>query len=178
MTKTTKEAVSLYHSQDKSGKTEAVPTKPCSIQTDLSLTYSPGVAESCLEIGKNPQDAYKYTAKDNLVAVTSNSTAVLGLGNIGVLSGKSVVEGKGLLFKTYAGIDVLDIEVNEEGPDKFIGAVKTIVPTFGGIDLEDIKTSECFEIERRSKREPDTPVVHDDQHGMAIISSAGLVNAL
>ena len=178
MAKITKEAALLYHSQGKPGKIEVVPTKPYSTQTDLSLAYSPGVAEPCLEIEKNPQDAYKYTAKGNLVAVISNGTAVLGLGDIGALSGKPVMEGKGLLFKIYAGIDVFDIEVDEKDPEKFIAAVKAIAPTFGGINLEDIKAPECFEIERRLKEELDIPVMHDDQHGTAIISSAGLVNAL
>ncbi len=178
MAKITKEAALLYHSQGKPGKIEVVPTKPYSTQTDLSLAYSPGVAEPCLEIEKNPQDAYKYTAKGNLVAVISNGTAVLGLGDIGALSGKPVMEGKGLLFKIYAGIDVFDIEVDEKDPEKFIEAVKAIAPTFGGINLEDIKAPECFEIERRLKEELDIPVMHDDQHGTAIISSAGLVNAL
>ena len=178
MAKITKEAALLYHSQGKPGKIEVVPTKPYSTQTDLSLAYSPGVAEPCLEIEKNPQDAYKYTAKGNLVAVISNGTALLGLGDIGALSGKPVMEGKGLLFKIYAGIDVFDIEVNEKDPEKFIEAVKAIAPTFGGINLEDIKAPECFEIERRLKEELDIPVMHDDQHGTAIISSAGLVNAL
>ena len=178
MDKITKEAALLYHSQGKPGKIEVVPTKPYSTQTDLSLAYSPGVAEPCLEIEKNPQDAYKYTAKGNLVAVISNGTAVLGLGDIGALSGKPVMEGKGLLFKIYAGIDVFDIEVDEKDPEKFIAAVKAIAPTFGGINLEDIKAPECFEIERRLKEELDIPVMHDDQHGTAIISSAGLVNAL
>ncbi|HJD74591.1 MAG TPA: NADP-dependent malic enzyme [Bacteroides reticulotermitis] len=178
MGKITKEAALLYHSQGKPGKIEVVPTKPYSTQTDLSLAYSPGVAEPCLEIEKNPLDAYKYTAKGNLVAVISNGTAVLGLGDIGALSGKPVMEGKGLLFKIYAGIDVFDIELDEKDPEKFIQAVKAISPTFGGINLEDIKAPECFEIERRLKEELDIPVMHDDQHGTAIISSAGLVNAL
>lgn len=178
MAKITKEMALLYHSQGKPGKIEVVPTKPYSTQTDLSLAYSPGVAEPCLEIAKNPHDAYKYTAKGNLVAVISNGTAVLGLGDIGALAGKPVMEGKGLLFKIYAGIDVFDIEVNEKNPDKFIEAVKAIAPTFGGINLEDIKAPECFEIERRLKEELDIPVMHDDQHGTAIISSAGLLNAL
>ena len=163
MAKITKEAALLYHSQGKPGKIEVVPTKPYSTQTDLSLAYSPGVAEPCLEIEKNPQDAYKYTAKGNLVAVISNGTAVLGLGDIGAMAGKPVMEGKGLLFKIYGGIDVFDIEVNEKDPDKFIEAVKAIAPTFGGINLEE---------------ELDIPVMHDDQHGTAIISSAGLLNAL
>ena len=178
MAKITKEAALLYHSMGKPGKIEVVPTKPYSTQTDLSLAYSPGVAEPCLEIEKNPIDAYKYTAKGNLVAVISNGTAVLGLGDIGALSGKPVMEGKGLLFKIYAGIDVFDIEVNEKDPAKFVEAVKAIAPTFGGINLEDIKAPECFEIERRLKEELDIPVMHDDQHGTAIISSAGLLNAL
>ncbi len=178
MAKITKEAALLYHSQGKPGKIEVIPTKPYSTQTDLSLAYSPGVAEPCLEIEKNPQDAYKYTSKGNLVAVISNGTAVLGLGDIGALSGKPVMEGKGLLFKIYAGIDVFDIEVDEKDPEKFIQAVKAIAPTFGGINLEDIKAPECFEIEERLKAELDIPVMHDDQHGTAIISSAGLLNAL
>ena len=178
MVKITKEAALLYHSQGKPGKIEVVPTKPYSTQSDLSLAYSPGVAEPCLEIEKNPHDAYKYTAKGNLVAVISNGTAVLGLGDIGAMAGKPVMEGKGLLFKIYGGIDVFDIEVNEKDPEKFIEAVKAIAPTFGGINLEDIKAPECFEIERRLKEELDIPVMHDDQHGTAIISSAGLLNAL
>ena len=178
MAKITKEMALHYHEQGKPGKIEVVPTKPHSTQTDLSLAYSPGVAEPCLEIEKNPQDAYRYTAKGNLVAVISNGTAVLGLGDIGALAGKPVMEGKGLLFKIYSGIDVFDIEVNEKDPEKFIQAVKAIAPTFGGINLEDIKAPECFEIGRRRKEERDIPVMHDDQHGMAIISSAGLLNAL
>ena len=178
MTKITKEAALLYHSQGKPGKIEVVPTKPYSTQKDLSLAYSPGVAEPCLEIEKDPQTAYDYTAKGNLVAVISNGTAVLGLGDIGTLAGKPVMEGKGLLFKIYAGIDVFDIEIDEKDPEKFIQAVKAIAPTFGGINLEDIKAPECFEIERRLKEELDIPVMHDDQHGTAIISSAGLINAL
>ena len=178
MAKITKEIALHYHEQGKPGKIEVVPTKPHSTQTDLSLAYSPGVAEPCLEIEKNPQDAYRYTAKGNLVAVISNGTAVLGLGDIGALAGKPVMEGKGLLFKIYSGIDVFDIEVNEKDPEKFIQAVKAIAPTFGGINLEDIKAPECFEIERRLKEELDIPVMHDDQHGTAIISSAGLLNAL
>ena len=178
MAKITKEMALHYHEQGKPGKIEVVPTKPHSTQTDLSLAYSPGVAEPCLEIEKNPQDAYRYTAKGNLVAVISNGTAVLGLGDIGALAGKPVMEGKGLLFKIYSGIDVFDIEVNEKDPEKFIQAVKAIAPTFGGINLEDIKAPECFEIERRLKEELDMPVMHDDQHGTAIISSAGLLNAL
>ena len=178
MVKITKEAALLYHSQGKPGKIEVVPTKPYQTQRDLSLAYSPGVAEPCLEIQKSPETAYDYTAKGNLVAVISNGTAVLGLGDIGAMSGKPVMEGKGLLFKIYAGIDVFDIEVNEKNPDKFIEAVKAIAPTFGGINLEDIKAPECFKIEQRLKEELDIPVMHDDQHGTAIISSAGLINAL
>lgn len=178
MAKITKEAALLYHSQGKPGKIEIVPTKPYQTQRDLSLAYSPGVAEPCLEIQKQPETAYDYTAKGNLVAVISNGTAVLGLGDIGAMSGKPVMEGKGLLFKIYAGIDVFDIEVNEKDPDKFIEAVKAIAPTFGGINLEDIKAPECFKIEQRLKEELDIPVMHDDQHGTAIISSAGLLNAL
>jgi len=178
MAKVTKEAALLYHSQGKPGKIEVIPTKPHSTQTDLSLAYSPGVAEPCLEIEKDPQAAYDYTAKGNLVAVISNGTAVLGLGDIGTLAGKPVMEGKGLLFKIYAGIDVFDIEIDEKDPEKFIQAVKAIAPTFGGINLEDIKAPECFEIEERLKAELDIPLMHDDQHGTAIISSAGLINAL
>ena len=178
MAKITKEEALRYHAEGKPGKIEVVPTKPYSTQMDLSLAYSPGVAEPCLEIEKNPLDAYKYTSKGNLVAVISNGTAVLGLGDIGPLAGKPVMEGKGLLFKIFAGIDVFDIEVNEKDPEKFIQTVKAISPTFGGINLEDIKAPECFEIETRLKNELDIPVMHDDQHGTAIISSAGLVNAL
>ena len=177
MAKITKEAL-RYHAEGKPGKIEVVPTKPYSTQMDLSLAYSPGVAEPCLEIEKNPLDAYKYTSKGNLVAVISNGTAVLGLGDIGPLAGKPVMEGKGLLFKIFAGIDVFDIEVNEKDPDKFIETVKAIAPTFGGINLEDIKAPECFKIETRLKEELDIPVMHDDQHGTAIISGAGLINAL
>jgi malate dehydrogenase (oxaloacetate-decarboxylating)(NADP+) len=178
MAKITKEAALLYHSMGKPGKIEVVPTKPYSTQTDLSLAYSPGVAEPCLEIELDPQKAYDYTAKGNLVAVISNGTAVLGLGDIGTLAGKPVMEGKGLLFKIYAGIDVFDIEIDEKDPERFIQAVKAISPTFGGINLEDIKAPECFEIEERLKAELDIPLMHDDQHGTAIISSAGLLNAL
>ncbi|MDR0540996.1 MAG: NADP-dependent malic enzyme [Dysgonamonadaceae bacterium] len=178
MAKGLKEKALLYHSEGKPGKIEVIPTKPHSTQYDLSLAYSPGVAEPCLEIEKNPETAYDYTAKGNLVAVISNGTAVLGLGDIGALAGKPVMEGKGLLFKIFAGIDVFDIEVNEKGIDQFVEAVKAIAPTFGGINLEDIKAPECFEIERRLKEELDIPVMHDDQHGTAIISSAGLLNAL
>lgn len=178
MAKITKEEALRYHAEGKPGKIEVVPTKSYSTQMDLSLAYSPGVAEPCLEIEKNPLDAYKYTSKGNLVAVISNGTAVLGLGDIGPLAGKPVMEGKGLLFKIFAGIDVFDIEVNEKDPDKFIETVKAIAPTFGGINLEDIKAPECFKIETRLKEELDIPVMHDDQHGTAIISGAGLINAL
>ena len=178
MANITKEMALEYHKIDKPGKIETIPTKPYSSQNDLSLAYSPGVAYPCLEIEENPQDAYEYTNKGNLVAVISNGTAVLGLGNIGALAGKPVMEGKALLFKIFGGLDCFDIEVNEEDPEKFIQAVKAISPTFGGINLEDIKAPECFEIERRLKEECDIPVMHDDQHGTAIISGAGLLNAL
>ncbi len=167
-----------YHSSGKKGKIEVVPTKPHSTQADLSLAYTPGVAEPCLEIQKNPEDAYKYTSKGNLVGVISNGTAVLGLGNIGALAGKPVMEGKALLFKIFSGVDAFDIEVNETDVDKFVQAVKAIAPTFGGINLEDIKAPECFEIERRLKEELDIPVMHDDQHGTAIISGAAMLNAV
>ena len=178
MVKVTKEAALEYHHNGRPGKIEVKPTKPYSTQTDLSLAYSPGVAYPCLEIQQNPDDVYKYTAKGNLVAVISNGTAVLGLGNIGAMSGKPVMEGKGLLFKIYGGVDVFDIEINEQDPDKFCEAVEKIAPTFGGINLEDIKAPECFAIEERLKRTLDIPVMHDDQHGTAIISAAGLKNAL
>lgn len=167
-----------YHEEGRPGKIEVIPTKPHSTQHDLSLAYSPGVAQPCIAIQKNPADAYRYTAKSNLVAVISNGTAVLGLGDIGALAGKPVMEGKGLLFKIFADIDVFDIEVNTKNTDQFIETVKNIAPTFGGINLEDIKAPECFEIERRLKEELDIPVMHDDQHGTAIISGAGLLNAL
>ena len=178
MGKITKEAALAYHMKGKPGKIEVIPTKPYSTQNDLSLAYSPGVAEPCLEIEKDQEKAYDYTTKGNLVAVISNGTAVLGLGNIGALAGKPVMEGKGLLFKIFSGIDVFDIEVDEKDPEKFIQTVKAISPTFGGINLEDIKAPECFEIERRLKEELDIPVMHDDQHGTAIISAAALINAL
>lgn len=167
-----------YHSQGRPGKIEVVPTKPYSSQRDLSLAYSPGVAEPCLEIEKNAQTAYDYTSKGNLVAVISNGTAVLGLGDIGALAGKPVMEGKGLLFKIFAGIDVFDIEVDEKDPERFVQVVKAIAPTFGGINLEDIKAPQCFEIEERLKKELNIPIMHDDQHGTAIISACGLLNAL
>ncbi len=168
----------IYHAKPKPGKIEVVPTKKYATQRDLSLAYSPGVAEPCLQIAKNPDDVYKYTSKSNLVAVISNGTAVLGLGNIGPLASKPVMEGKGLLFKIFADIDVFDIEVDETDIDKFVATVKAIAPTFGGINLEDIKAPEAFEIERRLKEELDIPVMHDDQHGTAIISTAALKNAL
>jgi malate dehydrogenase (oxaloacetate-decarboxylating)(NADP+) len=168
----------VYHAKPRPGKIEVVPTKNYNSQRDLALAYSPGVAVPCLEIEKNPEDVYKYTNKGNLVAVISNGTAVLGLGNIGPEASKPVMEGKGLLFKIFAGIDVFDIEVDAKDPEKFIEAVKAIAPTFGGINLEDIKAPEAFEIERRLKEELDIPVMHDDQHGTAIISCAALINAL
>jgi malate dehydrogenase (oxaloacetate-decarboxylating)(NADP+) len=167
-----------YHSQGRPGKLEVIPTKPYSTQKDLSLAYTPGVAKPCLEIQKNPEDVYKYTIKGNLVAVISNGTAVLGLGDIGAEAGKPVMEGKGLLFKVFADLDVFDIEVNEKDIDKFVQTVIAIAPTFGGINLEDIKAPECFEIEDRIKEALDIPVMHDDQHGTAIITAAGLLNAL
>ena len=178
MVKITKEAALEYHENGRPGKIEVKPTKPYTTQTDLSLAYSPGVAYPCLAIQENPDDVYKYTDKGNLVAVISNGTAVLGLGDIGAMSGKPVMEGKGLLFKIYGGIDVFDIEVAEKDPEKFCEAVEKIAPTFGGINLEDIKAPECFYIEERLKKTLDIPVMHDDQHGTAIISAAGLKNAL
>ena len=178
MVKISKEAALIYHESGRPGKIEVKPTKAYRTQTDLSLAYSPGVAYPCLEIQENPDDAYKYTDKGNLVAVISNGTAVLGLGDIGALSGKPVMEGKGLLFKIYGGIDVFDIEVAEKDPEKFCEAVERIAPTFGGINLEDIKAPECFYIEDRLKKTLDIPVMHDDQHGTAIISAAGLKNAM
>ncbi len=173
-----KEAALNYHSEGRPGKIAVVPTKPYSTQRDLSLAYSPGVAEPCKEIAKNKSDVYKYTAKGNLVAVISNGTAVLGLGNIGPEASKPVMEGKGLLFKIFSDIDVFDIEVDATDIDEFVRTVKNIAPTFGGINLEDIKAPEAFEIEERLKAELDIPVMHDDQHGTAIISSAALINAL
>lgn len=167
-----------YHAKGKPGKIEVTPTKETKTQRDLALAYSPGVAEPCREIAKKPEDVYKYTAKGNLVAVISNGTAVLGLGDIGALASKPVMEGKGLLFKIYADIDVFDIEVNTKDIDSFIQTVKNLEPTFGGINLEDIKAPECFEIEDRLKKELNIPVMHDDQHGTAIISAAALLNAL
>lgn len=178
MVKISKETALAYHSNGRPGKIEVKPTKPYRTQSDLSLAYSPGVAYPCLEIQQNNDDAYRYTDKGNLVAVISNGTAVLGLGDIGAISGKPVMEGKGLLFKIYGGIDVFDIEVAEKDPEKFCEAVERIAPTFGGINLEDIKAPECFYIEERLKKNLDIPVMHDDQHGTAIISAAGLKNAL
>ncbi|WP_461642041.1 NADP-dependent malic enzyme [Labilibaculum euxinus] len=177
MAKFTKEDALSYHEGTRPGKIEVIPTKPHSTQLDLSLAYSPGVAEPCLAIEKNPKDVYKYTAKGNLVAVISNGTAVLGLGDIGPEAGKPVMEGKGLLFKIFADIDVFDIEVDTKDVDEFVKIVKGIAPTFGGINLEDIKAPECFEIEDRLKKELKIPVMHDDQHGTAIISAAALLNA-
>jgi malate dehydrogenase (oxaloacetate-decarboxylating)(NADP+) len=167
-----------YHSMGRKGKIEVISTKPCQTARDLSLAYSPGVAEPCLAIEQNPEDAYKYTAKGNLVAVVSNGTAVLGLGNLGALAGKPVMEGKGILFKRFADIDVFDIELDTENPDEIIKACQLLEPTFGGINLEDIKAPECFYIEEKLKETMNIPVFHDDQHGTAIISSAGLINAL
>ncbi|MCM1349547.1 MAG: NADP-dependent malic enzyme [Firmicutes bacterium] len=178
MSNVTKEAALEYHREGKPGKIEVVPTKPYSTQHDLALAYSPGVAYPCKEIEKYPTDVYEYTNKGNLVAVISNGTAVLGLGNIGPLAGKPVMEGKALLFKIFAGLDCFDIEVAETDPKKFVEIVKALAPTFGGINLEDIKAPECFEIEQRLKQELNIPVMHDDQHGTAIISAAGLLNAL
>ena len=167
-----------YHSMGRKGKIEVISTKPCQTAADLSLAYSPGVAEPCLAIQQNPEDAYKYTAKGNLVAVVSNGTAVLGLGNLGALAGKPVMEGKGILFKRFADIDVFDIELDTEDPDEIIKACQLLEPTFGGINLEDIKAPECFYIEETLKKTMKIPVFHDDQHGTAIISSAALINAL
>ena len=167
-----------YHAAEPAGKIRVEPTKPHGTARELSLAYSPGVAYPCEEIAENPDDAYKYTSKGNLVAVVSNGTAVLGLGDIGALAGKPVMEGKGLLFKAFADIDVFDIEVDRTDVDEFVEAVKAIAPTFGGINLEDIKAPECFEIERRLVDELDIPVMHDDQHGTAIISGAALINGL
>jgi malate dehydrogenase (oxaloacetate-decarboxylating)(NADP+) len=167
-----------YHAKGRPGKIEVVPTKESKTQRDLSLAYSPGVAVPCLEIAANPEDVYKYTAKGNLVGVISNGTAVLGLGNIGPEAGKPVMEGKGVLFKIFADIDVFDIEINETDPEKFVQIVKALEPTFGGINLEDIKAPECFYIEQELKKQLKIPIMHDDQHGTAIISAAGLLNAL
>lgn len=173
-----KQAALDYHEAEPKGKIEIVPSKPHSTQRDLSLAYSPGVAEPCIAIDKDPSRVYDYTSKGNLVAVISNGTAVLGLGDIGATASKPVMEGKALLFKVFAGINSFDIEINEKDPEKFVEIVKAISPTFGGINLEDIKAPEAFYIESRLKKELDIPVMHDDQHGTAIISSAALINAL
>ena len=178
MLKINKQDALNYHSQNPAGKIEVVPTKPVSTQLDLALAYSPGVAEPCLAIAANPDDVYKYTAKGNLVAVISNGTAVLGLGNIGPAASKPVMEGKGVLFKKFAGIDCFDIEIDATDPDEFIRIVKALEPTFGGINLEDIKAPECFRIETALREQMNIPLMHDDQHGTAIISSAALLNAL
>ncbi|MGZ5284691.1 MAG: malic enzyme-like NAD(P)-binding protein, partial [Kaistella sp.] len=167
-----------YHRSEPKGKIEVIPSKPHSSQRDLSLAYSPGVAIPCLEIERDPKTVYDYTGKGNLVAVISNGTAVLGLGDIGAEASKPVMEGKGLLFKIFADINVFDIEIDEKDPDKFIQIVKGIAPTFGGINLEDIKAPEAFYIEQRLKEELNIPLMHDDQHGTAIISAAALINAL
>ncbi len=178
MVKISRQEALNYHCKGRPGKIEVVPTKPYSTQRDLSMAYTPGVADPCREISKNPEDVYKYTAKGNLVAVVSNGTAVLGLGDIGAMAGKPVMEGKGLLFKVFADVDVFDIEIDIKDPGKLVEIVKAIAPTFGGINLEDIKAPECFDIENRLKKELDIPVFHDDQHGTAIISGAALLNAL
>jgi malate dehydrogenase (oxaloacetate-decarboxylating)(NADP+) len=167
-----------YHAMGRKGKIEVKPTKPCHTQDDLSLAYTPGVAAPCLEIADNESASYEYTARGNLVAVISNGTAVLGLGNIGAAASKPVMEGKGVLFKIFADIDVFDLEINESDPEKFIQIVRALEPTFGGINLEDIKAPECFQIEEELKRTMNIPVFHDDQHGTAIISTAALINAL
>ncbi|MFA6034954.1 MAG: NADP-dependent malic enzyme, partial [Myxococcota bacterium] len=173
----TREEVLLYHSEGRKGKIEVIPTKPCGTQKDLSMAYTPGVAIPCLEIQKNPELAREYTARGNLVAVISNGTAVLGLGDIGALAGKPVMEGKGVLFKRFADIDVFDIEVNCNDPEEMVRIVKSLEPTFGGINLEDIKAPECFYIETNLKEIMGIPVFHDDQHGTAIISGAAMLNA-
>jgi len=173
-----KEDALNYHSKGRPGKIAVVPTKPTNTKRDLSLAYSPGVAEPCLAIAENPDDVYKYTAKGNLVAVISNGTAVLGLGDIGPEASKPVMEGKAILFKIFADIDVFDIEINTKDTEEFINTVKNIACTFGGINLEDIKAPECFEIERRLKEELNIPIMHDDQHGTAIITGAALLNSL
>src|SRR5438309_11244661 len=167
-----------YHASGRPGKIEVVPTKEAKTQRDLSLAYSPGVAEPCKEIANHKEDVYKYTAKGNLVAVISNGTAVLGLGDIGPEASKPVMEGKGVLFKVFADIDVFDIEINEKDPEKFVQIVRALEPTFGGINLEDIKAPECFYIEKALREQLSIPIMHDDQHGTAIISSAAMLNAL
>ncbi|HEX8349904.1 MAG TPA: malic enzyme-like NAD(P)-binding protein, partial [Hymenobacter sp.] len=178
MLKINKQDALNYHAQNPAGKIEVVPTKPVSTQLDLALAYSPGVAEPCKAIAANPADVYKYTAKGNLVGVISNGTAVLGLGNIGPAASKPVMEGKGVLFKKFAGIDCFDIEIDATDPDEFIRIVKSLEPTFGGINLEDIKAPECFRIETALREQMNIPLMHDDQHGTAIITSAALLNAL
>src|SRR6202171_2602176 len=174
----TKEEALKYHSEGRKGKIEVVPSKPCNTQKELSLAYTPGVAEPCLEIEKDKKKSFEYTARGNLVAVITNGTAVLGLGDIGPEAAKPVMEGKGVLFKKFADVDVFDIELNEKDPEKFVQIVKALEPTFGGINLEDIKAPECFYIEKQLRESLKIPVMHDDQHGTAIISSAALINAL
>ena len=176
-TPTTDQEALDYHEFPQPGKISVETTKPVATQRDLSLAYTPGVAVPCLEIEKNPENAYRYTAKKNLVAVITNGTAVLGLGNIGALASKPVMEGKAILFKSFAGLDCFDIEVDSESVDRFCSVVTAIAPTFGAINLEDIKAPECFEIERRLVEELDIPVMHDDQHGTAVISAAAIINA-
>src|SRR6516164_7649137 len=174
----TKQQALDYHSGVRPGKIEVTPTKPCRTQRDLSLAYTPGVADACVAIHENPHDAFKYTARGNLVAVVSNGTAVLGLGDIGALAGKPVMEGKAVLFKRFADVDVFDIEVNSPDPEEIIKVCQLLEPTFGGINLEDIKAPDCFHIEETLRRTMGIPVFHDDQHGTAIISGAALLNAL
>ncbi len=178
MSLVSKEEALEYHLRDPRGKLEIMPSKPCNSQKELSMAYTPGVAEACREIQKTPGDVYKYTNKGNLVAVVSNGSAVLGLGNIGPEAGKPVMEGKGVLFKSFADVDTYDLNLNVSTPEEIIEVVRTLEPTFGGINLEDIKAPECFQVEETLKREMDIPVFHDDQHGTAIISGAGLINAL
>ncbi|MAO84980.1 MAG: NADP-dependent malic enzyme, partial [Myxococcales bacterium] len=167
-----------YHAEGRAGKIEVVPTKACQTARDLSLAYTPGVAEPCTEIHKDPDQVYNYTAKGNLVAVITNGTAVLGLGDIGPMASKPVMEGKGVLFKRFADIDVFDIELQADSADEMVAAITAMAPTFGGINLEDIRSPECFEVERRLRETLDIPVFHDDQHGTAIITGAALINAV
>ncbi len=174
----TKEEALRYHSQGRKGKVEVIPTKPCDTQKELSLAYSPGVAEPCLEIAKDPKKSFEYTARGNLIGVISNGTAVLGLGDIGPEAGKPVMEGKGILFKKFADIDVFDIEIAEKDPEKLVQIIKSLEPTFGGINLEDIKGPECFYVEQKLIEIMNIPVFHDDQHGTAVITTAGMINAL
>jgi len=178
MSLVSREEALIYHSRERKGKLETMPSKPCSTQKELSMAYTPGVAEACREIQKSPEDVYKYTNKANLVAVVSNGTAVLGLGNIGPAAGKPVMEGKGVLFKAFADVDTYDLNIDAADPEKVMEFVRMLEPTFGGINLEDIKAPECFRIEETLIRDMDIPVFHDDQHGTAIISGAGLINAL